>query len=187
MRALELEQQGFKVRLSRSEKWSGITAGAFAHSESADTDERQFGISVRLPLPLWNQNRGAIETAKAREAQAAASLQATLRKVENEIAAAAAVYQARLKEIAQWSPEILGKMREAAEAADKNYRLGAVPLATYTELQKEYLEAQTALLETQADALEARQKVELLIGQRGTRRPAREGVTPPSRGSRHDR
>lgn len=166
MRQVELEQQGFKVRLSRTERWPGMAAGAFARGESADTEENQFGVFVRLPLPLWNQNRGAIETARARELQAAASLSATLRKVENEIAGAAAAYQARREEIAKWSPKVLGRMREAAELADKHYRLGAVPIAIYTELQKEYLDAQTALLATQADALEARQKVELLTGER---------------------
>ena len=174
MREVELEQQGFRVRFSRTERWPGITAGAFVRGESADTDDNLFGVTVKLPLPLWNQNAGGIQTARAREIQAQASLNATLRKVENEIAGAAAMYNARLSEVAKWSPEVLGRMREAAELADKNYRLGAVPVATYTELQKEYLQAQTALLDTQADALEARQKVELLIGQRGGRRATRE-------------
>lgn len=181
MRAVELEQQGFKVKLSRTERWPGITAGAFARGESADTDENYFGIIVKLPLPFWNQNAGGIETAKAREIQAQASLNATLRKVENEIAGAAVAYKTRLDEIAKWSPEVLGRMREAAELADKNYRLGAVPISTYTELQKEYLQAQTALLDTQADALEARQKVELLIGQRASRRTTSETATQYSK------
>lgn len=172
MRQLELEQQGFKVRLSRTEAWRGITAGAFARGERADTDENHFGLSVQLPLPLWNQNQGAVQTARAREVQAAASLNATLRKVENEIAAAAATYNARLADIARWSPQVLGRMREAAELADKNYRLGALPIATYTALQTEYLDAQTALLTTQAEALEARQKVELLIGRRASGSPS---------------
>ncbi len=44
------------------------------------------------------------------------------------------------------------------------------PIATYTELQKEYLDAQTALLTAQTNALEARQKVELLIGPNENRR-----------------
>jgi cobalt-zinc-cadmium efflux system outer membrane protein len=181
MRAVELEQQGFKVKLSRTERWPEMTAGAFARGESADTDENHFGIIVKLPLPFWNQNAGGIETAKARESQAQASLSATLRKVENEIAGAAAAYTARLAEIAKWSPEVLGRMRQAAELADKNYRLGAVPISTYTELQKEYLQAQTALLDTQADALEARQKVELLIGQRASRRTTSEMATQYSK------
>lgn len=177
MREMELEQQGFKVRFSRTERWPAITAGAFARGESADTDDNLFGLTVKLPLPLWNQNAGGIETARARELQAQASLNATLRKVENEIAGAAAAYKARLDEIAKWSPEVLGRLREGADLADKNYRLGAVPVATYTELQKEYLQAQTALLDTQADALEARQKVELLIGQRGMCRTSKETKT----------
>jgi outer membrane protein, heavy metal efflux system len=171
-RKQELEEQGFKVRLSRTERWPEITAGAFARGESADTDENYFGLIAKLPLPLWNQNLGGIETARARAVQAEASLNATRRKVENEVAAAAVAYRTRMEQLANWSPQVLGRLREAAELADKTYRQGAIPIATYTELQKEYLEAQTALLETQAEALEARLKVEFLVGQnrdRGTR------------------
>jgi cobalt-zinc-cadmium efflux system outer membrane protein len=136
---------------------------------------------VRFPLPLWNQNKGAIDSAKAREVQAAASLNAMVRKVESEIAAAVAMYDARLREIARWTPEMLGRMREAAETADKNYRLGAIPLTTYTELQKQYLDAQTTLLSAQANALEARQNIELLIGKLETGRTPRSGTTQSSK------
>jgi cobalt-zinc-cadmium efflux system outer membrane protein len=139
------------------------------------------GVSVRFPLPLWNQNKGAIDSAKAREVQAAASLNAMVRKVESEIAAAVAMYDARLREIARWTPEMLGRMREAAETADKNYRLGAIPLTTYTELQKQYLDAQTTLLSAQANALEARQNIELLIGKLETGRTPRSRTTQSSK------
>ena len=54
--------------------------------------------------------------------------------------------------------------RDAARKGDENYRLGALPIATYTELQKQYLDTIDALLSTQADALEARQQLELLTG-----------------------
>lgn len=181
MRQVELEQQGFRVRLTGSEKWTGITAGPFVHRENADTHDLMAGVSVRFPLPLWNQNKGAIDSVKAREVQAAASLNAMVRKVESEIAAAVAMYDALLREIARWTPEVLGRMREAAETADQNYRLGAIPLTTYTELQKQYLDAQTTLLTAQANALEARQKIELLIGQLETGRIPRSGTTQSSK------
>ena len=181
LRQLELEQQGYKVQLSRSEKWTGISAGPFVHRETASTHDLMAGVSVRFPLPLWNQHQGAIESAKARELQAAATLNATLRRVENELAGAAGIYDARLREIARWTPEVLGRMREAAETADKNYRLGAIPLVTYTELQKEYLDAKTALLTAQANALEARQKVELLIGSRESRGRTLQSTTQMSK------
>ncbi len=49
-----------------------------------------------------------------------------LGKVENELAGAAAIYSAHLREIERWTPQVLGRMREAAETADQNYRLGAI-------------------------------------------------------------
>jgi outer membrane protein, heavy metal efflux system len=39
-----------------------------------------------------------------------------------------------------------------------------VPIATYVELQKQYLEAVHALLETKRDALDAGQQLQLLTG-----------------------
>ena len=48
----------------------------------------------------------------------------------------------------------------AAELADRHYRLGAVPIATYVELQKQYLEAVEALLDTKREALEAGQEIQ---------------------------
>jgi cobalt-zinc-cadmium efflux system outer membrane protein len=54
--------------------------------------------------------------------------------------------------------------QEAAEVADRHYRLGAVPISTYVELQDKYLEAVEGLLDTKKEALEAGQNLELLTG-----------------------
>ena len=56
------------------------------------------------------------------------------------------------------------QFKEAAALADRHYRLGAVPIATYVELQKQYLEAVEALLDTRREALEAGQQVQVLTG-----------------------
>jgi cobalt-zinc-cadmium efflux system outer membrane protein len=64
----------------------------------------------------------------------------------------------------KWRPDSVQHFKEAAEVADRHYRLGAVPIATYVELQKQYLEAVESLLETKKEALEAAQTLELLTG-----------------------
>ena len=66
--------------------------------------------------------------------------------------------------MAKWRPESVAEFRKAAELADRHYRLGAVPIATYVELQKQYLEAVEALLDTRREALEAAQQLQLLTG-----------------------
>ena len=48
--------------------------------------------------------------------------------------------------------------------ADRHYRLGAVPISTYVELQKQYLEAVEGLLDTKAEALAAASVIETLTG-----------------------
>ena len=66
--------------------------------------------------------------------------------------------------MAKWRPESVAEFRKAAELADRHYRLGAVPITTYVELQKQYLDAVEALLETRREALDAGQQLELLTG-----------------------
>ena len=53
-----------------------------------------------------------------------------------------------------------------SESAERNFRLGAVPLTTFIEIQKQYLEAIGAFNEAQKNALEAAQTLEILTGQK---------------------
>lgn len=165
-RMVDLEQQGYKVKLALNERWPAVRVGPFAHNERADTNEYQFGIGVTLPLPLWNMNAGKIETEKARAAKAEAELTALVREVGRKVADAEFVYRSRREEAENLQTSILPQMREAAEAADRNYRDGAVPLSTYTELQKQYLDSIDAFIAAQAAAIEARQQLEQLTAMR---------------------
>ena len=86
------------------------------------------------------------------------------RELEREVFAAAHTFATKLAEIRRWSPDTAQKFREAAALADRHYRLGAVPIATYVELQSSYLDAVEALLATQAEALAAGLRLRLLTG-----------------------
>jgi len=119
-----------------------------------------------MPLPFWNANRGNIATAKARQEQAQISLTVTWREIERKIVAAANGYRIQREQLEKRRPEALHELRDAAALADENYRAGGLPITTYIELQKEYLDATDALLSAQADALASRDELELLTGTR---------------------
>jgi cobalt-zinc-cadmium efflux system outer membrane protein len=163
-RQTEMEQQGFRVKLARNDVWPSITAGPTIEQESAGDQETRAAMAVSLALPLWNQNKGNIDAAKAREMQAQASLIVSQREVERQIRDAAAAYELHRKEMERWNPKIAEELRAAAELADRHYRLGAVPLATYLEVQSSYLEALDVIYSTRADALQARAELERLTG-----------------------
>jgi len=164
MRQVELEQQGFKVDLAKKDVYPSFTVGPYFSQERAGERERQIGIGVSVPLPLWTRNEGNIESAASRHKQAETSMYVTQRNIERQVVEKSLMYRTKVTEMAKWRAESVAEFRRAAELADRHYRLGAVPIATYIELQKQYLEAVEALLETQREALEAAQQLELLTG-----------------------
>ena len=163
-REVELAQQGFRVQLSRNERYPSVTVAPFYASEKANDEQRIVGVGLSVPLPLWNRNGGSIEASQARLQQAEASLRATWRDVERRVVEHALALQTKLDEMSRWRADAQDQFRDAAAMADRHYRLGAVPVTTYVEMQMRYLDALEALLATRSEALEHRQALELLTG-----------------------
>lgn len=166
IRQVELAQQGFKVALSKNERFPAIAVGPFYSLENAIDREQRVGLGISLPLPLWDRNRGNIASSKARQQQAEASLAQAARDVERRVTQTAVTLETKRAEIETWQTGALAKLRETSELADRKFRLGGVPLTTYIEIQKQYLEAIGAFNEAQKDALEAAQTLEILTGQK---------------------
>jgi cobalt-zinc-cadmium efflux system outer membrane protein len=165
VRAAELAQQGFRVALARNERYPALAIGPTYEEENAGGEREQFiGLGLSLPLPLWNRNTDNIAAAEARQLQAETSLFVLERELERKVLAAALAVETRRREMARWRPDAIEHFREAAALADRHYRLGAVPISTYVELQKQYLDAIDGLLDTRKEALEAVAELELLTG-----------------------
>ncbi len=164
LRAVELEQQGFRVSLAKNERWPAFTVGPQFSEENAGGQDRILGLGVSFPLPLWRNNSGNVETARARQVQAETLLNTARRDVERRVVSAARAYETRRMEMARWRADSTKQFADAAELADRHYRLGAVPATTYVELQKQYLDAVETLLETRREAINAAAEIEELTG-----------------------
>ena len=164
-RRTELEQQGFRVRLAHNEQWPSVKLGPYTAGEHVVDSKRELGLSLSMPLPFWNQARGSEEAAKARLNQAEVSLDTAVREVERKIMTAADSYKKELKKLGENAPQLLGQLREAAKVADDNYRLGVLPISTYTEIQSQYLEGTDAVLNSRLDALRYLADLEYLSGE----------------------
>jgi cobalt-zinc-cadmium efflux system outer membrane protein len=159
---LELAQQGFKLALSKNERWPAVTLAPFYSEEKAGDKEQRIGVGVSIPLPIWSHNTGNIQAAQARQEQAATSLLLSQRQVERELRERYLDYQTHIEEMSHWRTNAIDELKEASELGDRHYRLGALPISTYIELQEKYLDAQEAILSTQAETLESLQQLELL-------------------------
>jgi cobalt-zinc-cadmium efflux system outer membrane protein len=164
IRRAELEQQGLAVRLADHERRPAISVRPFYSQENAGDRETTVGLGVSLPLPISGRTRGAVDAAQSRQRQAEVAALVAQRELEKDVLLSAQAFATKVAETRRWSPDTLTKFREAAELADRHYRLGAVPVATYVELQSSYLDAVEALLDTQQEALEAGLKLQQLTG-----------------------
>lgn len=170
---IELEQQGLVVALARHERRPGVTVSPYYAEEKAGDTERTYGLELSLPLPVAGRGAANVAAAESRRRQAEAAVLVAQRNLDREVITAVDRFAAKVAEIASWSPDAAEKFRAAADLADRHYRLGAVPISTYVELQNSYLEAVDALHETQLEALEAAGTLQLLTGLDLTRREAR--------------
>jgi cobalt-zinc-cadmium efflux system outer membrane protein len=164
LRVAEFEQQGFRIALAKNERFPGFSVGPVISEERSGDRERIIGVALSVPLPLWQNNRAQVEIAEARRAQAEATLDSARRRLERDVTDQAFKYEHALGVLAKWRPDAIKHFREAAELADRHYRLGAVPVTTYVELQRQYVEAVEALLEARKEALVAAHQIESLSG-----------------------
>ncbi|MCB1210604.1 MAG: TolC family protein [Verrucomicrobiales bacterium] len=170
IRQAELEQQGFKVELAKNERYPTITVGPFIQQQNAPALENQsvFAVGVSFPLPFWKNGKAAVTAAEARQMQAQSSLSTMQREVERQVTASMLLFQTQQARLVLWKNDTMSKFSNAAELADRHYRLGAVPMATFVELQDKYLAAVEAINETQIQALEAALSLEALTGSPGS-------------------
>lgn len=164
MRLVELEQQGLTVSLTRNERYPGISVSPYLSHDNVGDRETIVGLGLSVPLPVSGRAGAAVEVANARRRQAEAAVLVTLRELDREVITSAQAFATKLAESRRWAPDAVQKFREAADLADRHYRTGAVPIATYVELQTSYLDAVEALLDTQGETLAAGLKVQQLTG-----------------------
>jgi cobalt-zinc-cadmium efflux system outer membrane protein len=164
MREVELAQQGITARLSRHERLPAVSVSPFVSRENAGDRETTIGLGLSVPLPVTGRSRSTVDQSAARLRQAEAAMAMAERELERSVVTAAQSFQIKLAENRRWSQDAAEKFREAAELADQHYRLGAVPIGTYVEIQNRYLDAVEALLETQGETLQAGLELQQLTG-----------------------
>lgn len=164
IRSKELTQQGFRIELAKNERYPAFSVTPFYAQERAADNERVFGVGVSIPIPLLSRNAANVAAGQARQQQADTMILVAQRELERKLAGSVQAYDAKRAEMAKWRADSLKEFRQAAALADRHYRLGAVPATTYVELQKQYLDAVEALLDTQSEALVLAGDIELLTG-----------------------
>lgn len=160
----QFEQQGLRVDLAKKARIPTVSVGPYYDRARSDIRETNYGVRLSTSIPLWNRQAGEVAVEQGRQAQANATLINAERRIARDVFDQAAQYAAKREALAQWGGETPTRFAQAAVDADRNYRLGAIPLTTYTQMQQSYVEAVNAMLDTRREALEALLQLRALNG-----------------------
>lgn len=150
----QFEQQGLRLDLARKARLPTVGIGPYYDRSRAD-GQTNYGVRLQTTLPLWNRQAGEVAAERGRQAQANATLIEAERRIARDVFEQAAQYEAKRRVLGQWAASPVQRFEAAAEEADRSYRLGAIPLTTYTQMQQSYLDATNSVLDTRREALEA--------------------------------
>ncbi|WP_395741321.1 TolC family protein [Prosthecobacter sp.] len=119
-------------------------------------------ISFSFPLPIWNQNKAAIQNAQFAALQAQKQVEAAELSVKVEVQKAFTLYRAAVSSVDRYRNGILKKANLVLEARRTSYQKGQATLLELLIAQRTAQEVRTsyeAVLATQAKALVELQRV----------------------------
>lgn len=160
----QFEQQGLRVDLARKARIPTLGVGPYYDRARSDIRETNYGVRLSTTIPLWNRQAGEVAVEQGRQAQANATLLNAERRIARDVFDQAAKYEAKRKALSRWEGASPQSFASAAQDADRNYRLGAIPLTTYMQMQQSYVEATNAVLDTRREALESLLQLRALNG-----------------------
>ena len=137
VQAARTEQQRAETetRLQRALRAPLPTLGAGYKHNAGD---QRFVFGVTIPLPLFNQNQGAVARAEAEQRMAASRVAGAERQVALEVQQALNAVEINRQRVAYIEREYLKNAREARDVVLASYRLGAANLIDLLDAQRAF-------------------------------------------------
>lgn len=157
--ALGIDRAGAEIKLARAQKWEDWAVG-FGYSRERsvfseptrlkDTDNL-IGLSLSIPLPLWNRNQGRITEAQATQQRAEAELGALDLRIITEVQTAENQMRRLLEIQRQYREESIKLAEQNITLLQKGYADGLVNITAVIQAQQQLTDLRRSYL----DALEA--------------------------------
>lgn len=164
MRTTEVERALREISAAKLEVAPDFSVGPFVSQDKAGDLEENLGGSIAMTLPLWNWNQGNIDTAKARKLQADSLRLDAQRKVEAEISRRYRAVERNRQLLERIPATMVTDLRAAHDLAERQYRVGAISLSLYSEVQREFVSALKARTEAVTDMWNSWFDLQILTG-----------------------
>jgi len=157
------------VALEQSKRYEDVEAGLFAGAERTEDvpegydREGMVGLRVKIPLPLWNKNEGAIQEARAKQERKEKEAAALARNIRLEAEAAKNEMLQWQKLVAETGDTLLPLADEQAKASEEAYRKGQGELQAVFRSREKRMQLRAARLDALREFHLARVRYESVL------------------------
>ncbi|RIL04889.1 MAG: hypothetical protein DCC75_12210, partial [Proteobacteria bacterium] len=143
---------------AKADRWEDWTIGIEYSREKGVYDEPIgnksddfLGLSLAIPLPLWNQNEGRIAEFRATQARARRELEALELNIISNIAAARARIEELSPMLSRYENETLHLAKRNVATLKASYEQGLVGMVSVLQGQQQLLELHQSYVESLGD------------------------------------
>lgn len=157
--------------LARAQRWEDWTVGVglvqglqVVDGAPPQGSTRMLGLSLSIPLPLWNKNQGNIAEAEANGAQAYARIEALKLNIGNEVASAYAETERLQQILSEYQRNSLAVSARNVLLVQQGYNQGLTPISDVVLVQRQQGELNIAYLNTLDQYLQALARLHIATG-----------------------
>jgi len=154
-----VRQMEANLRLAKAGRVPDVTLQLQYEHQPPD-QPNSTGIGFSIPLPIWNQNKGAIAAARAQKSTAELSMAKIRALVISDANQAWATYHSASDKWRSYTQKITKQSRESLESLTYAYRKGGIPLVALLEAQRNDNDVRTATAQSALDTVSAEADVQ---------------------------
>lgn len=162
--SLAIMQKQTLSAIEQSKKTPDVTVslGARRNEELGGITQAVIGLSI--PIPVFDNNQGNLQGARAREFQSIDEKAALQNQLQTELAGAYARRQLQVEAGSMYQQDILQGAQSAYEAARKGFEFGKFSFLEVLDAQRTLFQAKTQFIQTLALARQAEADIQSILG-----------------------
>lgn len=167
----ESERAKAEVGLARSERWEDWSVGVSSGQSRLDVTgappqavDHEIGVTLSIPLPLWNRNKGNVAAALSTTQQADASVTALKLRIQNEVATDFGQLQRLSDVVARYRDRLLPLSEKSVALAQQGYSQGQVSIVEVVTAERQQSEVEIAYLDSLDQYLQAYTALNQAVG-----------------------
>jgi len=161
---LSQQYQFQNLKLQRSLSIPDITIG-YDYDKGANYTPNYSGLTLALPLPIFDRNQGRIKEAKYGIKQAELQVEYLKITIANQVNQAYNRYVKNNEGLANYNPEFLRKLEELNKSVNVNFKKRNISLLEFIDQQRSFISTKLQEIELKQNYLDSVNELNFLVGE----------------------